>query len=197
LIGIEEKSGEKNPQGEGKKLLNKSLFSSDSQEWETPQELFDELDKEFHFNLDPCASHGNAKCKVYFTQQEDGLKQDWWYWVGDEKRYYRVFVNPPYGREVGKWVKKAYEESQGGCTVVCLLAARTDTRWFHDYCLRGEIRWIKGRLKFGGAKNSAPFPSMIVIFRFFAEPDIKIKPLSRKEFLRKWKDSPNIFEESK
>lgn len=136
--------------------MNKGMFTSNSDEWETPQELFDELNEEFYFMLDPCATKENAKCESYFTKEDDGLKQEW---------FTHVFMNPPYGREVGKWVKKAYEESQEGCLVVCLLPARTDTKWFHDYCLKGEIRWIKGRLKFSGMKNSAPFPSMIVIFR--------------------------------
>jgi phage N-6-adenine-methyltransferase len=134
------------------------MFSSESSEWATPQEFYNELNKEFHFTLDPCATVENAKCDKFYTINEDGLKQDW----GGET----VFCNPPYGREIGKWVKKAYEESQKGCTVVCLLPARTDTRWFHDYILgKAEIRFIKGRLKFGGHKNAAPFPSMIVIYR--------------------------------
>lgn len=139
-------------------MLSKALFTSNSDEWETPQELFDELNKEFNFDLDPCATHKNAKCSLYYTKIHNGLTAPWSLAVS-------IFMNPPYGREIGKWVKKAYEESQHGCLVVCLLPARTDTRWFHNYCLKGEIRWIKGRLKFSGMKNSAPFPSMIVIFR--------------------------------
>jgi len=152
--------------------VNKGLFTSNSNEWETPQELFDELNKEFNFTLDPCASHYNAKCGMYFTKQQDGLKRNWWYWIGNKKGYHRVFMNPPYGRQVGKWIEKAYKESQGGCIVACLLPARTDTKWFHDYCSKGEIRFLKGRIKFLNrdlwghkTKNSAPFPSMIVIFR--------------------------------
>ncbi|GEA16775.1 DNA N-6-adenine-methyltransferase of bacteriophage [Moorella sp. E308F] len=136
--------------------INKGLFSSASDEWETPQELFDQLNEEFHFDLDPCATPQNAKCAQFFTKKENGLKQDW---------FGTVFMNPPYGREIKQWVQKAYEEAEKGCTVVCLLPARTDTSWFHDYCLKGEIRFLRGRLKFGSAKNSAPFPSMIVIFR--------------------------------
>jgi phage N-6-adenine-methyltransferase len=137
-------------------MLSPSLFSSDSQEWTTPQDFFDSLDAEFHFTLDPCATPENAKCKRYFTKADDGLKQQW---TG------RVFMNPPYGREIGKWVKKAYEESQSNAeVVVCLLPARTDTRWWHDYCLRGDVHFIKGRLKFGKASNAAPFPSVIALF---------------------------------
>jgi len=145
-------------------MLNKALFTSNPEEWETPQDFFDELNKEFNFTLDPCANHHNAKCGMYFTRQEDGLERNWWYWVGNEKRHHRVFMNPPYGRQVGKWVQKAYEESFMGCLVVCLLPARTDTKWFHNYCLQGEIRFLKGRLYFSN-KGRAPFPSMIVIFR--------------------------------
>lgn len=128
-------------------------FSSQSDDWATPQDLFDELNAEFHFTLDPCADKDNAKCPQFYTREDDGLKKDW----SDEV----VFMNPPYGREIGKWVAKVAEG--GG---VALLPARTDTRWFHDYIYgKAKIRFIKGRLKFGGHKNSAPFPSMIVIFK--------------------------------
>ena len=144
-------------------MINKGLFTSNSDEWETPQELFDQLDREFDLVLDPCATKENAKCPRFFTKEDDGLSENW-AWTLDYMPQ-GVFVNPPYGREIGKWVKKAYEESLKGCVVVCLLPARTDAKWFHNYCLKGEIRWIKGRLKFSGMKNSAPFPSMIVIFR--------------------------------
>jgi phage N-6-adenine-methyltransferase len=138
-------------------MLNRSLFTSNTAEWATPQSLFDALNKQFHFTLDPCATRQNARCKRYFTKTEDGLKRKW---TG------RVFMNPPYGRVIGKWVKKAYEESeQSAELVVCLLPSRTDTAWWHDYCLKGEIYFIRGRLKFGDAKNSAPFPSVIVCFR--------------------------------
>ncbi len=140
-------------------------FSSKSDEWETPVHLWDELDKVFAFNLDVCATHENAKCHKYFTKKEDGLKQQW---TGT------VWMNPPYGREIGKWMKKAYESSQEPfmrgtalmrTTVVCLVPARTDTKWWHDYAIKGEIKFIRGRLKFNGHKNSAPFPSAIVIFK--------------------------------
>jgi len=134
-------------------------FSSKTPEWSTPQDLFDELDREFGFKLDPCANLENHKCENFYTVDNDGLSHDW-------HLFGPVFMNPPYGRVIGKWVKKAYESSLNGATVVCLLPARTDTRWFHDYIYgKAEIRFIRGRLKFGGSKNSAPFPSMIAIFR--------------------------------
>jgi phage N-6-adenine-methyltransferase len=140
-------------------MNTKVMFSSKTDEWETPQELFDELNKEFQFDLDVCATNMNTKCAVWYDKESDGLSRNWHY-TG------KCWMNPPYGRQIGKWVKKAYEESQKGCTVVCLLPARTDTKWFHEYIYgKAEIRFIKGRLKFGGSKNSAPFPSMIVIFR--------------------------------
>lgn len=121
-------------------------------------ELFRQLDAEFHFNLDPCSTHENAKCADHFTKAEDGLLQDW----GGK----RVFCNPPYGRELPKWIRKAHDEAQKGALVVMLVPARTDTRAFHDYIYhQAEIRFIRGRIKFGDAKASAPFPSMLVIFR--------------------------------
>ena len=142
--------------------MNKDvMFSSGdttgSYEWETPDDLFDGLDREFNFTLDPCSTHTNAKCPNYYTTEEDGLEQPW--------APHNVFMNPPYGRDIGKWVAKAYEESRLGATVVCLVPARTDTQWWHDYCLKGNVRLIRGRLKFGYSKNSAPFPSAVVIFR--------------------------------
>lgn len=128
-------------------------FSSKTDQWATPQNFFDRLNEEFHFELDVCADEKNTKCKKFFTEEMDGLKMQW----GGVN-----WMNPPYGREIGKWVKKASENP----LTVCLLPARTDTRWFHDYILgKAEIRFIKGRLKFGDSKNSAPFPSMVVIFR--------------------------------
>lgn len=137
--------------------INPGLFSSSTPEWETPADLFASLDAEFGpFNLDPCANDDNHKCAAYYTKAHDGLLLPW---------FGKVFMNPPYGREIGKWIEKAYQESQGGVLVVCLLPARTDTRWFHDFCVKGEIRFLRGRLKFGGQNNPAPFPSMIVVFR--------------------------------
>ena len=136
------------------------MFSSATDLWETPQALFDELNAEFHFTLDVCALPENAKCKAYYTPQDNGLVQPWIYTKG------AVWCNPPYGREIGKWVEKAYNSAKYGGVIVMLLPARTDTRWFHEYIYnKAEIRFIKGRLKFGGSKNSAPFPSMIVIFK--------------------------------
>lgn len=131
-------------------------FSSASDEWATPQDFFDALHKEFRFNLDPCADKKNAKCERFFTKKDNGLAQSW--------KGARVFCNPPYGRVIGDWVKKC---ATGGATVtVALLPARTDTRWFHDYIYgKAEIRFVRGRLKFGGHKNSAPFPSMVVVWR--------------------------------
>ena len=132
-------------------------FSSQRHDWTTPQDFFDKLDAEFGFTLDPCCLHETAKCAKHFTPEEDGLAQDW---SGDV-----VFMNPPYGREIGKWVRKAYDESQRGATVVCLIPARTDTAYWHDYAMRGEVRFVRGRLKFGGSSVGAPFPSAVVIFR--------------------------------
>ena len=137
--------------------FNPVHFSSKSEEWATPEDYYKELNEKFGFTLDPCSTHENAKCEKHFTKDDDGLAQDW----GKET----VFMNPPYGREIGWWMEKAYKSSQKGATVVCLVPARTDTKWFHDYALKGEVRFIKGRLKFGGAKNSAPFPSILVVFK--------------------------------
>ena len=124
--------------------------------WATPQDFFDELNKEFNFTLDPCSTHENAKCEKHYTVEDDGLSKDW---TGET-----VFCNPPYGKEIGKWVKKCMES--GGGIRVALLPARTDTRRFHDYVYgKAEIRFVKGRLKFGGSKNSAPFPSMVAIWK--------------------------------
>ena len=135
-----------------------ALRSSKSDEYPTPSEIYEQLDNEFKFTLDPCATDENHKCKRYFTKEEDGLKQSW--------AKERVFCNPPYS-EIGKWVKKAYDETRQRNTLVCMLIpSRTDTRWFHDYIYhRTEIRFVKGRMKFGQEKYNAPFPSMIVIFR--------------------------------
>ena len=130
------------------------MFSSKTDMWATPQEFYDELNKEFHFETDVCAIPENAKCENFFTPGIDGLKQEW---SGT------CWCNPPYGREIGKWVEKA---AKSRALTVMLIPARTDTKWFHDYIYnKAEIRFIRGRLKFGGGKNSAPFPSMVVIFR--------------------------------
>lgn len=132
-------------------------FSSETDLWSTPQELFNSLNSEWDFTLDPCCTFENKKCPRYFTKEVDGLRQSW---HGE-----RVFMNPPYGRTIGVWMRKAYEESLRGKTaVVCLVPARTDTAWWHDYAMKGKITFLRGRLKFGEHKNSAPFPSAIVIF---------------------------------
>ena len=138
-------------------MLNNGMYSSKADLWRTPQDFYDELNREFKFVLDACALPCNAKCKSFFTPAQDGLRQDW---------ASSTWCNPPYGRAIGKWVRKASLEAERDTTVVCLLPARTDTRWFHDYVLgRAEIRFVRGRLKFGGSKNSAPFPSMVAVFR--------------------------------
>ena len=139
--------------------MNSVMFSSATDQWATPQEFFDKLNEEFHFTLDPCALPTNAKCERYFTPEDDGLIQDW----GGES----VFCNPPYGRAIYSWVRKCSEESKKpNTTVVALIPARTDTRYFHEFIYHKarEIRFVKGRLKFGNSKNAAPFPSMVVVF---------------------------------
>lgn len=139
--------------------MNRTLFSSNTNEWATPSDFFKELDREFHFDLDPCATSENAKCVSFYTVENNGLTKNW----GGR----RVFCNPPYGRQIGKWVKKCYEEARKPDTlVVMLIPARTDTTYFHDYIYHKakEIRFIRGRLHFNGSKQAAPFPSMVVIF---------------------------------
>lgn len=137
-------------------------FSSKSSEWATPTPLFDKLNEEFGFTLDPCATAENAKCQTYFTREQSGLQFSW--------DGHTVFMNPPYGSEIKSWTEKAYTQSLStdrheGVTVVCLVPARTDTAWWHDYAMKGEVRFIRGRIKFNGHKNSAPFPSALVIFQ--------------------------------
>lgn len=134
-----------------------TLFSSEYQDWTTPDELFRVLDGEFHFTLDACATPDNARCPRYFTPVDDGLVQDW----GNEV----VWCNPPYGN-TRSWLAKARYSSQRGALVVLLIAARTDNRAWHEYAMTAsEIRFLRGRLRFGEAKHHAPFPSAIVIFR--------------------------------
>jgi len=138
-------------------IKNKALYASKTDSWGTPEKLYQELNKIYKFKLDPCCDELNKKHdKNYFTKKDNGLIQDW-------SKYKSVFMNPPYGREIKSWVKKAYEENKKGCLVVCLLPARTDTKWFHDYIYKKHrIDFIKGRLRFGNAIENAPFPSMIV-----------------------------------
>ena len=143
--------------------MNKALLSSKKMDWCTPQSFYDELDLEFHFKLDAAATDKTAKCSMYFTPETNGLEQSWD--VGGA-----VFCNPPYGREIGKWVEKAYSESmRGGYEIVLLIPARTDTQYFHDYIYgKSEIRFVRGRLRFtdddGVAADPAPFLSMVVIY---------------------------------
>ena len=131
---------------QGKAIIAKELCFADTS-----------LEVPPNFTLDPCSTHANAKCPKHYTIAENGLAQSW---QGE-----RVFMNPPYGRVIGDWMKKAYEESKGSALVVCLVPARTDTAWWHDYAAKGEIHFVRGRLKFGGQKNSAPFPSAVITFR--------------------------------
>ena len=140
-------------------MINKELmFSSEDETWSIPQDFFNSLNNEFKFTLDPCCSVETAKCSKFYTEKEDGLIQDW---QGET-----VFCNPPYGKKIKDWVKKCYFESKKPLTtVVMLIPARTDTSYFHDFIYnKSEIRFIRGRLKFGDSKNGAPFPSMVVIF---------------------------------
>jgi len=146
------------PKGLWKQSAGAVGFSSKSADWDTPQVFFDKLNKGFDFTLDPCATEASAKCKKYFTEEDDGLVQEW--------GGHRVFVNPPYGRKIGAWIKKGYEESKKHNTiVVMLIPSRTDTKWWHDYIMKAkEIHFVRGRLKFGGSDNAAPFPSAVVVF---------------------------------
>ena len=145
--------------------MNNALLSSKNMDWCTPPDFFAELDREFHFDLDPAATDKSAKCARYYTPADDGLSKDW--------GGCRVFCNPPYGRHIHKWVRKAYEESRKpGTVVVMLIPARTDTTYFHDYIFHGkadEVRFLRGRLKFtdedGNAKDAAPFPSAVIVWK--------------------------------
>jgi phage N-6-adenine-methyltransferase len=130
-------------------------FSSATDNWATPQAFFDKLNAEFNFDLDVCADEVNAKCNRFFTKEQDGLAQSW---------QGIVWMNPPYGREIGRWMSKAVESWKAGATVVCLVPARTDTAWWHDFATQGEIRFIRGRLKFGDSKTAAPFPSAVIVY---------------------------------
>tara|TARA_Y100001938_G_scaffold151067_1_gene245639 strand:- start:2418 stop:2912 length:495 start_codon:yes stop_codon:yes gene_type:complete len=137
----------------------KIMFSSKSNEWETPKDFFDKLNWRFGpFTLDPCATEDTAKCSSFYTIKDDGLTKNW----NDNV----VFVNPPYGREINSWIKKSFDESKNeNTTVVMLIPARTDTRYWHDYVMKAkEVHFVKGRLKFGDSTNSAPFPSAVVVF---------------------------------
>lgn len=137
--------------------INKALFSNDSAEWETPDFLFDALNAEFHFTLDAAASMENRKVRVFYSVHQDALRLQW---------RGRVWLNSPYGKEIGRWLEKAKRSAvENDATVVCLVPARTDTAWWFDHARFGEVRFLKGRLKFKGAPTSAPFPSALIIFR--------------------------------
>jgi site-specific DNA-methyltransferase (adenine-specific) len=143
---------------EGTPVIHQSLYSSRSEEWPTPADFFASLHAEFAFTLDPCATRANAKCRKFFTKTADGLRQPW----GAET----VFCNPPYGLQMRAWARKCYEASQDGATVVLLAHARTDTRWFHDWVYgKAELRFVRGRLRFGDGRQSAPFPSLVAVYR--------------------------------
>ena len=138
------------------KHINKGLFTSETDNWATPKDYFEKIKEEFgEFDIDVCADEHNAKAKKFFDKETDGLAQKW---IG------KCWMNPPYGREIIKWMEKAYLSSVEGSTVVCLVPSRTDTKWWHEYAMKGEIRFIRGRLKFGSGVGSAPFPSALVIF---------------------------------
>lgn len=138
-------------------IVREAMFSSATDDWATPSDFFEALHKEFRFQTDVCASESNAKCSNFFDRQANGLAQEW---------HGTCWMNPPYGREIGLWMKKAYESSrENGATVVCLVPARTDTRWWHEYATKAEIYFVPGRLKFGNAKHGAPFPVAVVTFR--------------------------------
>jgi len=154
--------------------FTRGLRSSASQEWETPRDLFDALDREFHFTLDVCATPQNAKCKRYFTVEDDGLSQSW---AGET-----CWMNPPYGRVIGHWMRKALSEYKGGATVVCLVRSRTDAKWWWDTAMQvwpHGIRFIRGRVRFSGSSCSAPFPSAIIVFG----GETRIAPAKAQELL--------------
>lgn len=136
--------------------LNNNLFTSNRQDWETPDDLFDKLHEEFHFTLDVCANQFNKKLDTYYSIEDDAFSKEW---VGN------CWMNPPYGRDISKWIEKAFNSGKAsGATVVCLLPVRSDTIWWHKYCMNGEIRFINKRLKFKNSNNMATFPNAIVIF---------------------------------
>lgn len=149
-------------------MLNSGMFTSDTSEWATPQDFFDKLNAEFHFTLDPCATPENAKCGKFYTKEQNGLTQNW---TGET-----VFCNPPYGKEISAWVEKCYKHSLSGECAVMLIPSRTDTRWFHEWVYgKAELRFVKGRLRFNDSKGSAPFPSLVVVYRG-ATHDEKLPP---------------------
>ena len=139
-------------------MNTRRCFSNTRTDWATPQFWFDYLNLEFKFTLDPCCYHQTAKCKKHYTLAEDGLSQSW--------ENERVFMDPPYGRSLRTWMKKAYTEARdNGALVVCFVPARVDTQWWHDFAAKGEVRFPKSRVRFEGATSGAPFPQAFIIFR--------------------------------
>lgn len=138
--------------------INKSWYTSTTDEWATPQAFFDSLNATHHFTLDPCATPSNAKCQKYYTRADDGRTKDW---TGEV-----VFCNPPYGKEISSWVKKCYDEAQKGVKIALLIPARCDTSYFHSYIIGGKARleFVRGRLHFNDGKQGAPFPSVVAYF---------------------------------
>lgn len=152
-------------------------FTNKSDRWSTPDGFYTKLNDEFGFTLDACASHDNAKCKKYFDEKANGLEQDW--------QKATVFMNPPYSNAAA-WMAKAREEARKGATVVCLVPARVDTKWWHDSVMgqddKGcaqEVRLVRGRLKFSGAKDGAPFPSAVVVYRPGLKGPLKFDKMER------------------
>lgn len=147
-----------------------SVRLSGNPEWSTPQYVFDALDREFGFTLDVCATQENAKCRRFFDKKADGLSKDW---TGI------CWMNPPYGRSIRRWVRKARESAEAGAIVVGLVPARTDTAWWQDCMRASEIRFVRGRLRFGDAEAGAPFPSAIVIWGTPRVPVITVTEFGR------------------
>lgn len=148
-------------------MINNGLFTSNDSTWTTPQDFFDKLDKEFRFGLDAAALRSSAKVPNYLGPDHDLLwRRDALTveWTGAADGTW-IWLNPPYGRAIKDFMRKAHEEVGKGARVVALVPARTDTAWWHNYCIQYEIRFIRGRLKFGNSKNSAPFPSALVIMQ--------------------------------
>ena len=143
-------------------------FSSKTNEWTTPINFYNELNKEFNFTLDPCCTKENALCQKYYTKEDNGLVKDWSNEI--------VFMNPPYDRNLHTWIRKAYLESLNNAIVVCLIPARTETQYWHDFIFPYALKilFIKGRLRFGGSKHNAPFPSAIIVFEKRKIPTIQI-----------------------
>ena len=146
-------------------MNTKVMFSSSKDDWETPDELFNQLDKEFDFDVDLAATKENAKCDFFISPEEDAFKQNWNMINGMIYSRLKAWLNPPYGKGIIKWLEKCLEESAKGLTIVVLLPARTDTKWFHKFAKLTEIRFLPGRLTFKGAPAPAPFPSLLMIFR--------------------------------